>query len=778
MAAPESAEAMAIAAETQDLLLSLRQTDASKRDEVRSKKELLLQKLRAKKEAAKEPRNEHLSSCKPSMMIPVARATAHPLLHGKKRMLGQIRKTALVQGAESMAKMFGYKNYQEQQLHLKKEEEARIIFNEAKKKQEELNAKKPPSDEEEVSDEEDVDMENEEKLIGETNNDVERNVDEAVDTGLAYSADDSAETTVAESIAADKDSDVPNSTTDNDVAMADTDADTEVISSESQVDSNVQDVVAVENTEAAKNENLGSPSNPRRQVKRITVLSDDEDGDADHSDIEDSEAQEAAARRAKDKAANYRALLAEEESHTRRRRRLGQGMALVESEAEEEEEQDVLNIGGLGDFGFGVPLASTEADKEREEEANALKIREDDLEHIVDELSDDEKDKNADEAFREHMEARDRQQVSEVMRNVREGFGRNRRIFSTGLNNGEARGRFNLNELVAADGSKAEAARLGLLESDEEVGEEEKHEEDEEERMEKELRERFMNQPQVYITSSESESEDEEPTNEAEVAVDEGLSDEEREARQMKIFSAKAKINRRMQRMNQLQKAQSEELGTAKSLSLPLLDEDMEESQELVKGLRQCMPVAPPTLRKRTSYSLTSTSSSFSRIADTCKLFTSNSTSKAFVFTNSLTESAPDTLNEPTEKENHLQNTERKRPLDHDSLKVAKKLKKSNPRAAKPKSALLTALSSYQCDTTALHRAAENGHKDIVSILLKAQANLNVRNSYFFGRCPIHLAAINGHKEIVALLISAGANINHRAKVFRSISSLMNVFRM
>jgi hypothetical protein len=161
------------------------------------------------------------------------------------------------------------------------------------------------------------------------------------------------------------------------------------------------------------------------------------------------------------------------------------------------------------------------------------------------------------------MEAQDTAQVKEVMRNVREGFGRNRRAFSSGLNQGEARGRFNLDALVAADGSKDEAARLGLLESDEEEAagrdpngkhddsreNDEDEDEDEEARMERELRERYLDQPQVYITSDESSSEDSEDEKHDNGQNQDDLvdDDEAREARQMKLFSAKAKINRRMQ---------------------------------------------------------------------------------------------------------------------------------------------------------------------------------------------------------------------------------------
>ncbi|EQC28043.1 hypothetical protein SDRG_14139 [Saprolegnia diclina VS20] len=690
-------EAMAIAAETQDLLLSLRQTDAKQQDEVRSKKDELLQKLRAKTRPAPAARPAMLSPSKEkhAMHIPVARAMAHPLLHGKKRMLGQIKKTALAQGADSMAKLFGYKNHHEQQQHLKKEEEARIQFNALKKQQDDAATQastRDPDDDDEDSDYVDGAPENDE-----VSNDKEHDEEgDGTDHGLEPALDEDSATQPA---SADKSPRLesaspaaPLGVHDDVTPLLDTTA-------------KGNDADDDDETDVVQAKPLG------RTKRRITALSDDEDGadaDDESDDNDDEAAAAAAAQRAKDKAAQFRAMLAAEDANTKQRKRLGQKTSgLVESEAEEEEEDDVLKIGGLGDFGFGVPLASTEADKEREEEAKALTLQDDDLEHIVDELSDDEKDKDADEAFRDDMAARDRDQISEVMRNVREGFGRNRRIFSTGLNNGEARGRFHLNDLVAADGSKQEAARLGLLESDEETANANDNEaEDEEERMERELRDRFLHQPQIYITSSESESEDENDAPKAQETVADVISDDdEREARQMKLFSAKAKINRRMHRMAQLQKAQaSDDRHKTKAPVLPtLLDDDMDDSFELVKSLRGPPPPAAPTLKKRTSYSLTSTASSFSRIADTCKMFPTSSTSKAFVFSNSsfaTPETSTDAHDEPREKENEAQlNASRKRAAPVVLGATAKKAKTTQGTKAKPpKSALLSALSDYHCN--------------------------------------------------------------------------------
>lgn len=364
-----------------------------------------------------------------------------------------------------------------------------------------------------------------------------------------------------------------------------------------------------------------SPSRSSNVKRRNRIEVDEDDGneaDSEHDgdDKEEKEAETAPGPK-KDRAAAYRAMLLAEDRESRRRKRKGKGGDnFVESEAEEDEEEDVLRIGGLGDFGFGVPQAKTQESKEAEEERNAFKLHADDLEGIVDDLSDDEQaqQEDIDAIIRMETEEKDRDQVKEVMRNVKEGFGRNRRAFSSGLHTGEARGRFNLDELVAADG-KIEAARLGLLESDEELSdssdedgnkkkqdaEEDEEEEDEEMAMERALRERYAEQPKIYLTSDESESEGEdEATKEATAGADEDEvnSDEEREKHQMKLFSERARINRRMQRMKDLQRQVAiengdEEIQKARTAVVPniLLEED-EDSQEVSSGCNAvcCFP--------------------------------------------------------------------------------------------------------------------------------------------------------------------------------------------
>ena len=62
---------------------------------------------------------------------------------------------------------------------------------------------------------------------------------------------------------------------------------------------------------------------------------------------------------------------------------------------------------------------------------------------------------------------------------------------------------------------------------------------------------------------------------------------------------------------------------------------------------------------------------------------------------------------------------------------------------------------------TALHKAAENGHRDVVALLLAKGADMNART--LGGWTPLHKAAWEGHQETVELLINEGAEVNARA---------------
>lgn len=61
---------------------------------------------------------------------------------------------------------------------------------------------------------------------------------------------------------------------------------------------------------------------------------------------------------------------------------------------------------------------------------------------------------------------------------------------------------------------------------------------------------------------------------------------------------------------------------------------------------------------------------------------------------------------------------------------------------------------------TALHVAAEAGHKEIVDLLLKAGATVDAKNDC--KRTPLALAANNGHAAVAELLIAAGADLEAR----------------
>uniref|UniRef100_A0A1X7SKV0 Uncharacterized protein n=1 Tax=Amphimedon queenslandica TaxID=400682 RepID=A0A1X7SKV0_AMPQE len=65
-------------------------------------------------------------------------------------------------------------------------------------------------------------------------------------------------------------------------------------------------------------------------------------------------------------------------------------------------------------------------------------------------------------------------------------------------------------------------------------------------------------------------------------------------------------------------------------------------------------------------------------------------------------------------------------------------------------------------ENTRLSIACKEGHTEIVELLLKHGADVNVINKY--GDTPLSRACLKGHTEIVKLLLNAdGININHKA---------------
>jgi ankyrin repeat protein len=64
-----------------------------------------------------------------------------------------------------------------------------------------------------------------------------------------------------------------------------------------------------------------------------------------------------------------------------------------------------------------------------------------------------------------------------------------------------------------------------------------------------------------------------------------------------------------------------------------------------------------------------------------------------------------------------------------------------------------------------LHFAAKAGHQEVVEILLRAGAHVDVRMSGRGKLTPFHLAVGSGHSEITARLIAAGADVDEIVEI-------------
>jgi cytohesin len=64
-------------------------------------------------------------------------------------------------------------------------------------------------------------------------------------------------------------------------------------------------------------------------------------------------------------------------------------------------------------------------------------------------------------------------------------------------------------------------------------------------------------------------------------------------------------------------------------------------------------------------------------------------------------------------------------------------------------------------DSTALHYAARNGHKDVAEVLLAHKANINAKNKE--GATPLFMAAGAGSKDMVEFLLANKAEVNSKA---------------
>ncbi len=297
--------------------------------------------------------------------------------------------------------------------------------------------------------------------------------------------------------------------------------------------------------------------------------------------IEDMEIEEEAQPK-KDRNAAYKALL--EADARRAKQKTAHG---IEGEAEESDEENGQM--GLGDFGFGVSKP-----KQDQEEQEDVKITEDDLEAVVDELSDGEGDEEGAEQQRAKEERkREREEMAQMLRRVRDGFGGQ-----------DARGgAFRIDDLVGMDASaRKEAKRLGLEDSDDEeirklrAGSDDEEEEDGDDEGDEErglaalisqelknrhLGDRLRRKQEPLISESESESEDE-----AE-AVKQGSDSEEDEAAikiKSRQWARRAKMRRVLDEKAAREKAEREANGEASQGGAALLDAD-EDSQLILSML-------------------------------------------------------------------------------------------------------------------------------------------------------------------------------------------------
>jgi hypothetical protein len=276
----------------------------------------------------------------------------------------------------------------------------------------------------------------------------------------------------------------------------------------------------------------------------------------------------------KDKPRNsaWQALLRKEAEQAKKQKKAHN--PLLEDEAEEEEEEE---LAGLEDFGFVV--SKKKNNDEDDEEKAAMEIDEEDLEHVVDDLSDNEGDEEAGEAARKVMQAREeKEKHKEILRLMREGYDGRR----GGIAGGGARGVHRFDQLVAAD-NREDAKRLGLLNDDEvdsDSDDENKgddktddEEEDEAAMLDKMLKDRFLHRSSVQLEENFSNDEDEQEgddVNKEEAPTEEDYEEKEQE-RLARQFSKRARMQRLMEEFGE-----SEEFAQSR-----LIDEDANIKLEL-----------------------------------------------------------------------------------------------------------------------------------------------------------------------------------------------------
>ena len=207
--------------------------------------------------------------------------------------------------------------------------------------------------------------------------------------------------------------------------------------------------------------------------------------------------------------AGWKAMLERETERLKKRKKRKGG--LVEEEAEEEEEEE---IAGLEDFGFSI----SKKNKSNDDEENVDdQLDDEDLKHVVDDVSDGEGDEDAGRVARKRLEQQEEKaRHKEILRRMREGYdGRRGGIAGGGAG---ARGMHRFDQLVAAD-NREDAKRLGLLNDDELDSEDEDgkakrddidEEDDEAALLDKMLKDRFLHRSSVDQEENFSEDEEEE----------------------------------------------------------------------------------------------------------------------------------------------------------------------------------------------------------------------------------------------------------------------------
>ena len=276
----------------------------------------------------------------------------------------------------------------------------------------------------------------------------------------------------------------------------------------------------------------------------------------------------------------WKAMLKRDAERAKRlKKRKGGG--LVEAEADEEEEDDAIT--GLEDFGFAVSKKKGDDDDDDDDDDGGLDLDEEDLKHVVDDLSDNEGDEEAGEEARKAMESKlEKERHKEIIRRMREGYdGRRGGIAGGGVG---ARGMHRFDQLVAAD-NREDAKRLGLLNDDEIDSDDEGKDgdddgkgadgeiEDETALLDKMLKDRFLQRSSVEL--EENFSEDEEDDDDAEGKGDRTAEDEE--DRKQELLAKRFAKRARMQRLIETH-GDEEEFTQAR-----LIDEDRTIKQDLLE---------------------------------------------------------------------------------------------------------------------------------------------------------------------------------------------------